>query len=574
MNNTRQYIGARYVPKFADPIAWDKNNSYEALTIVTYLNNSYTSKKPVPVGVEITNNEYWAVTGNYNAQVEQYRQEVEDVANSLTEKTTVYASVNKMKTNTEAKIGDYLITANYRSDVNGGGMTYAVVGSSNSVMKQSLASGLYAEPVISDYLAPECFGCVGNGVTDDTANLQMCITFCEDNGITLKSSAEKRYLITDNLLISKSNLICDFGNAVIVNNSNGYAIYINKDATDYLGARNVTDVVLKNVRIECSTTGNCGVDTACDECRVSNLRITNCGGVGVNARLGGGTVFEKIYIEGTTSRSSVGVIVGSSDSIFNQINGLNCYTFIRVNSPCELTKLHSWIGNKDLYAGSTYLEINCAPGTILRDSNVDTYSIVFKFNGVTPTINMNNCVVIYYNGFIGSNDNTYFYYQRESSARYMRGFEQIIGCIVQKPTNGMYYLCNTNTDNKSFCINTTSCSFPFKGHDEVDISEFNNNNTFDGQMVVNYGKYIRINGTVTVTSTDKNLLYVSINRGYLRFPKTHIVGTVKHNGSYSTIPLYFSYNGDQEVFIQRDDGSALTVGDVYTIDATISWRLD
>ena len=57
MNNTRQYIGARYVPKFADPIAWDKNNSYEALTIVTYLNNSYTSKKPVPVGVEITNNE-------------------------------------------------------------------------------------------------------------------------------------------------------------------------------------------------------------------------------------------------------------------------------------------------------------------------------------------------------------------------------------------------------------------------------------------------------------------------------------------------------------------------------------
>ena len=58
---TRQYVGARYVPKFANPIEWDSNRSYEALEIVTYLNNSYTSKKPVPVGTDITNGEYWVV---------------------------------------------------------------------------------------------------------------------------------------------------------------------------------------------------------------------------------------------------------------------------------------------------------------------------------------------------------------------------------------------------------------------------------------------------------------------------------------------------------------------------------
>ena len=44
----RQYIGARYVPKFADPVIWNKALSYEAMTIVTYLGNSFTSKKPVP----------------------------------------------------------------------------------------------------------------------------------------------------------------------------------------------------------------------------------------------------------------------------------------------------------------------------------------------------------------------------------------------------------------------------------------------------------------------------------------------------------------------------------------------
>lgn len=83
MSNNIQYVGARYVPKFANPIAWDKNRSYEALEIVTYLNTSYTSKIPVPAGVDIDNSTYWVVTGNYNAQVESYRQEVRELAEQV-----------------------------------------------------------------------------------------------------------------------------------------------------------------------------------------------------------------------------------------------------------------------------------------------------------------------------------------------------------------------------------------------------------------------------------------------------------------------------------------------------------
>lgn len=78
---TRQYIGARYVPKFADPIEWNENMVYEPLTIVNYLGASYTSKKIVYAGIAPTNSNYWALTGNYNAQVEQYRQEVEELKN-------------------------------------------------------------------------------------------------------------------------------------------------------------------------------------------------------------------------------------------------------------------------------------------------------------------------------------------------------------------------------------------------------------------------------------------------------------------------------------------------------------
>ena len=68
------YVGHRYVPLIMGQ--WDKSIAYEGLSIVQHEGNSYTSRKHVPIGVDILNEEFWAVTGNYNVQVEQYRQEV------------------------------------------------------------------------------------------------------------------------------------------------------------------------------------------------------------------------------------------------------------------------------------------------------------------------------------------------------------------------------------------------------------------------------------------------------------------------------------------------------------------
>lgn len=72
-----QYVGARYVPLFAEPLEWDGTKTYEPLTIVYNNGNSYTSRQYVPAGIEISNTHYWALTGNYNAQIEQYRDEVQ-----------------------------------------------------------------------------------------------------------------------------------------------------------------------------------------------------------------------------------------------------------------------------------------------------------------------------------------------------------------------------------------------------------------------------------------------------------------------------------------------------------------
>ena len=72
----RQYVGARYVPVFANPLEWSDTREYEPLTIVTYQGNSYTSMQYVPTSISIADTAYWALTGNFNAQMEAYRAEV------------------------------------------------------------------------------------------------------------------------------------------------------------------------------------------------------------------------------------------------------------------------------------------------------------------------------------------------------------------------------------------------------------------------------------------------------------------------------------------------------------------
>ena len=72
-----QYIGARYVPLFADPIEWDNTQEYEPLTVVMNNGSSYVSRQWVPVGIDIENTDYWLLWADYNAQIAQYRAEVQ-----------------------------------------------------------------------------------------------------------------------------------------------------------------------------------------------------------------------------------------------------------------------------------------------------------------------------------------------------------------------------------------------------------------------------------------------------------------------------------------------------------------
>lgn len=74
-DNKNVYIGNRYVPKHVG--VWEQTKEYESLTVVLWEGSSYTSKKSVPAGIDISNDEYWGLSANFNGQIDNYRREVE-----------------------------------------------------------------------------------------------------------------------------------------------------------------------------------------------------------------------------------------------------------------------------------------------------------------------------------------------------------------------------------------------------------------------------------------------------------------------------------------------------------------
>ena len=87
--STNVYVGQRYVPKFYDDgteqhgATWDKNQTYEPLTIVLWEGDSYTSRTFVPAGVEISNTQYWLPTGIFNAQLAAVQNDVNKMENDI-----------------------------------------------------------------------------------------------------------------------------------------------------------------------------------------------------------------------------------------------------------------------------------------------------------------------------------------------------------------------------------------------------------------------------------------------------------------------------------------------------------
>ena len=86
----REWIGPRIIPVFADEVQWSDESNYEPLMMVQNQGETFMSRQYVPAGAPLPNVEngqestdYWVHMSNWNAQVEAYREEVMEYAQTV-----------------------------------------------------------------------------------------------------------------------------------------------------------------------------------------------------------------------------------------------------------------------------------------------------------------------------------------------------------------------------------------------------------------------------------------------------------------------------------------------------------
>lgn len=286
----KKYIGLRYAPKFVG--AWDKSSEYAALSVVYTNEQSYVSRKTVPANTEITNTEFWIKSADWNAQVAQYNQNVEryeaevleyaDTVNSLVGKTVyTYNTKDDMAADKRVQLNDTLMTCGYAEVGDKKGSFYKAV-AQTSAKAIALQNNLYAQPFEvyennTEYVTPEQFGAVGDGVTDDTAAINEAIL--ANKVVYLK---ETTYLIDGEVSVQLNNSVLHGNNATFKIKANG--------ATNYAGIVCKGQCVVDNLNIIGERDEHTGTDGEwgmcmelldCHDTYVNNVHCKNGWGDGL-----------------------------------------------------------------------------------------------------------------------------------------------------------------------------------------------------------------------------------------------------------------------------------------------------
>lgn len=368
-----QYIGARYVPKFFEnpdgTNTWIESVPYEPLTIVTYLGNSYTSKKAVPPHIDIDNHEYWVLTGAYNAQVEEAVEKVnsfEDVINEI--------------------------------------------------------KGIYIN--VKDY------GAIGDGVADDTQAILSAIDNANDNDAILFPNGV--YKVSSNILIKdKFITVLGFGATLLCDFTGDYVLSLDVSPTyDGQGTslQNRTDLWqlygVYGLTIDCNNKTTSGLLLSNYRGNAFYVSVHNCRNIGIRSR--GISWIENCKITGVKTGASVGIVLDRADNYISNIEVIDCKTAYRFGGFTRAHAINAWIRFPEIFDGSIYIDIpNNYQGNDSQISNsvIDTYQKCFNIAKTNVAFSLNELHLVFNaTEVVPDNPDSYIFYIPSGATNSFIGF--------------------------------------------------------------------------------------------------------------------------------------------------------
>lgn len=318
------YKGNRYQPAIDG--VWNKNKPYESLTVVLWKGNSYTSKKYVPIGVDIENELYWAITGNYNQQIENYRREVKkyskevqdyknEVCNKIDKKDIVNNFENGLQTNVlSGALGKKLNNSIIELSSNITNLNNQIINLNNAICS------------IHNY--PKQDG--------DKSDYERIVRCLKDNNKVYLPSGE--YVINGDIeLKSNMQIIGDKGGTIISTNSNLFTI--STPVEEWKWENVVQNVIVSGLIINSESTHN-----PLNLIKIFRSVFTDIIVNGSNIGLWLGCGWSNIFINVSLLSGNIGVMLGNPIYENTKYKSYICNANIFINVRCEYNNTNIKLG--------------------------------------------------------------------------------------------------------------------------------------------------------------------------------------------------------------------------------------
>lgn len=276
-----------------------------------------------------------------------------------------------------------------------------------------------------DFVTPESFGAIGNGIYDDTFAIKEAVAYCIENNVVLHGMREKVYCVSEQIDITNSKgIIIDFDWAIIKAIADIDSI-LKFDGTG-ISDNSYNINVIRNIKLDCANRAGGFYYPRAYKTSFIDFAILNVKTFGIKLDAGGGfNALNGVIVGQKTSNECVGIYLNTSDCALINVGGIDCHKGIYNAGTNFYYHCHFWLSGN--CTGSLYFDhmsgfaslVGCCADTYERsylshtDYDIALTNCTFYINpnlydsDVKPTVFNFRDAVIYYSHHITSSNCSY-----------------------------------------------------------------------------------------------------------------------------------------------------------------------